>query len=135
MPSDSTHRAILLRARDQVVVAIAVTTGIALLVADTLPGGFAHVPTTIDSLPKRPVEFVVDINTAAWPELAQLPGVGETLARRIVESREQDGQFRSIESLRRVRGVGRTTMQNVRPFVRFGSRNESADLPAATSAP
>ncbi len=59
----------------------------------------------------------VDINRADWPELAQLPGVGETLARRVVEDRQQRGPFRSVEELGRVKGLGGKTLERVMPHV------------------
>lgn len=61
----------------------------------------------IDTAAPLPYEFLVDVNTAEWPELAQLPEVGEVLARRIVETRAQRGPYRSREDLLEVRGIGR----------------------------
>ena len=63
-------------------------------------------------------EFEVDLNSADWPELAQLPGIGETLARRIVESRRHDGRFLDHNDLQRVRGIGPKTLERVRPYLR-----------------
>jgi competence protein ComEA len=67
----------------------------------------------------EPVEIVykVDINRAPWPELAQLPQVGETLARRIVEQREVNGPFRDHDDLLRVRGIGPKTLDGIRPYL------------------
>ncbi|GAB6165869.1 hypothetical protein JCM19992_18690 [Thermostilla marina] len=62
-------------------------------------------------------EFQVDINEADWPELAQLPGLGETLAKRIVISREQDGPYRRLEDLTRVKGIGPRTLERIRPYL------------------
>ena len=65
----------------------------------------------IDDAPPTTVQYLVDINTASWPEIAQLPDVGETLARRIVEHRRQNGPFFDHEELRRVgEGIGLTTV-------------------------
>ena len=61
-------------------------------------------------------QFLVDLNQADWPELAQLPGIGETLARRIVESREAKGPFIDHSDLQRVRGIGPRTVENLREF-------------------
>ncbi|MBN2023946.1 MAG: helix-hairpin-helix domain-containing protein [Pirellulales bacterium] len=61
--------------------------------------------------------FQVDLNAASWPELAQLPGLGETLARRIVASREEDGAFLDHDDLLRVRGIGPRKLDAVRPFL------------------
>lgn len=48
----------------------------------------------------------VDINTAPAAELAELPGIGEVLAQRIVEYREENGPFASIEDIQGVSGIG-----------------------------
>ncbi len=71
----------------------------------------------IDQAEPRVARFQVDINSADWPELAQLPGIGETLARRIVQSREQEGPFLDHGDLRRVRGIGPKTLEEVRPHL------------------
>ncbi len=60
----------------------------------------------IDHAPPLAIDFRVDINRADWPELALLPDVGETLARRIVESRQRDGPFLDQQDLLRVPGIG-----------------------------
>ncbi|HND50917.1 MAG TPA: helix-hairpin-helix domain-containing protein [Pirellulaceae bacterium] len=65
-----------------------------------------------------PPEFSIDLNSAEWTELALLPGIGEKLAKRIVESREQDGPFARPEQLRRVRGIGPRTWEKLQPFLR-----------------
>jgi competence protein ComEA len=59
--------------------------------------------------------FQVDLNSAAWPELAQLPEVGPTLAKRIVAS--ADGFFPDLASLDRVRGIGPAKLTRVRPYL------------------
>jgi len=48
----------------------------------------------------------VNINSASAQELDQLPGIGPTLAQRIVEYRNQNGIFASIEELNEVSGIG-----------------------------
>lgn len=63
------------------------------------------------------IRYQVDINSATWDELAQLPGIGEVLASRIVDSREQDGPYRDNSDLERVRGIGPRTMQRLQPFL------------------
>ncbi len=63
-------------------------------------------------------QFEVDINTADWPELLQLPAIGETLARRIVESRHEKGPFADHKDLRRVRGIGPKTLDTIRPYLK-----------------
>jgi competence protein ComEA len=71
----------------------------------------------VDDAPPLRARFTVDINTADWPELTTLPEVGETLARRIVESRERDGPFRDQQDLQRVRGIGPRTLERIKPYL------------------
>lgn len=62
--------------------------------------------------------YQVDVNAAQWPELAQLPGMGETMARRIVDERVARGAFADHEDLRRrVQGVGPRTLERIRPYL------------------
>lgn len=72
----------------------------------------------IDRAPPRTARFLVDVNKADWPELAQLPGIGETLAQRIVAARDERGPFLDHAELRRVRGIGPKTLEKIRPFLR-----------------
>jgi competence protein ComEA len=81
-------------------------------------GGWQGRLVEVDRAPPNTARFEVDINAAAWPELAQLPEVGETLARRIVATREQDGPFVDHDDLRRVRGIGPKTLEKLRPYLR-----------------
>ena len=48
----------------------------------------------------------VNINTADASELAQLPGIGEVLARRIIDYRRIHGDFTALEQLTNVEGIG-----------------------------
>jgi len=108
----------VLRRADQAAVAALVVVALAASLAWWVRhGGLQNRLIEIDQADRRDVQFSVDINTADWPELAQLPGIGETLARRIVGSRQADGLFTSIDDLRRIRGIGPKTVERVRPFV------------------
>jgi competence protein ComEA len=78
-------------------------------------GGFTGRLIEIDRAPEQTAAFLVDINQADWPELAELPGVGETIARRIVEVRRTRGPFVDHDDLRRVRGIGPLTLERMRP--------------------
>jgi competence protein ComEA len=59
----------------------------------------------------------LDINAASAAELALLPGLGPALAERIVQDRSVRGPFASIEALDRVRGIGPSIIDRLRPFV------------------
>lgn len=56
--------------------------------------------------PAEDARGLVNINTASAAELMALPGIGETLARRVTEYREEHGPFRVKEELMNVPGVG-----------------------------
>jgi competence protein ComEA len=71
----------------------------------------------IDQAPPLTLQFRVDINQASWPELAQIPGIGETLARRIVESRREDGRFERPQDLQRIRGLGPKLLERMEPYL------------------
>jgi competence ComEA-like helix-hairpin-helix protein len=61
----------------------------------------------------------VDINSATAAQLQTLPGVGPKLSQRILDARQQK-PFRSVDDLRRVRGIGVKTLEHIRPHVTVG---------------
>jgi competence protein ComEA len=65
-----------------------------------------------------PPSALLDLNKADRAELEQIPGLGTTLAREIADDRQRRGAFRSVEELRRVKGVGPATFEKVRGFLR-----------------
>lgn len=74
--------------------------------------------------------FKVDINTADVVEISQLPELGETLAQRIVASREVFGPFRSADDLLRVKGIGPRKMDQLRPLIAAIENSDIAGPPA-----
>lgn len=64
-----------------------------------------------------PAAGVVNVNTASAAELERLPGVGASVASRIVEHREKNGSFRAIEDLMLVRGIGEKSFERLRPYL------------------
>lgn len=48
----------------------------------------------------------ININTADEKTLDELPGVGPAMAKRIVEYRETEGAFQSIEDIKKIKGIG-----------------------------
>lgn len=61
----------------------------------------------------------ININTASASQLAEfLPGIGEKKANNIVEYRESAGQFVSVDDLINVDGIGKKTLENIRPYCR-----------------
>ena len=60
---------------------------------------------------------LLNINTASAEELQTLPNIGVQMAQRIVNYREQYGEFASVEDLQKVKGIGAKTLEKLRPFV------------------
>jgi len=77
------------------------------------PGGGA--PTSPED-PGRPV----DVNSASAEELEKLPGIGPKTAQAVVEDRERNGPFRSVDDLGRVKGIGPKKLEALRPLVTAG---------------
>ena len=108
----------LLRPRDQASIAVLVGSALALLAAAWWRhGGMRGELVDVDRAPPLVAEFQVDVNRADWPELIQLPGVGQVLAERLIAERERGGAFRGIDDLERVRGIGPRTLERIRPYV------------------
>jgi competence protein ComEA len=59
----------------------------------------------------------IDINRADEWLLAALPGIGDTLARRIVEYREEHGLFRNTAELMKVEGIGEATFERIKDLI------------------
>ena len=71
----------------------------------------------IDRAEPLSAQYLVDINHADWPEIIQLPRLGETMARRILNERDQNGPFAQVEDLVRVNGIGPKTLEKIRPYL------------------
>ena len=62
----------------------------------------------------------VDLNTATAQELMVLPGIGEGLARRIIEYRERYGPFPDISALTEVKGIGEKLFAEIADYITVG---------------
>ncbi|MFD8080595.1 helix-hairpin-helix domain-containing protein [Kitasatospora sp. NPDC059722] len=59
----------------------------------------------------------VSLNRATLEQLDTLPGVGPTLAQRILAFRTSHGSFRTLDQLRQVSGIGARTYAELRPLL------------------
>lgn len=63
----------------------------------------------------------INLNTATADQLTAVPGIGDKLAARIVEHRQKNGSFKSVQELMNVRGVGEKSLGKLEPFLSTGS--------------
>ncbi len=75
------------------------------------------VPTPEEKTEIPQVPALIDINRATAKEFERLPGIGPQIAGRIVAYREQNGAFKRIEDITKVRGIGPKTLERLRPHL------------------
>lgn len=68
---------------------------------------------------KKNTTEVVDLNTASAPQLATIPGIGATIAARIVEVRERDGAYGTFDELLDVAGMTASRLSRAEPYLRI----------------
>lgn len=59
----------------------------------------------------------VNINTADADALDTLPGIGPTIAQRIITYREENGNFTSIEEIKNVSGIGDSKYEEIKDSI------------------
>jgi competence protein ComEA len=113
------------------------------LFVGTLVSGWVSFPAS-ENLGRRPADVSrlrvgIDPNRADWYEFAQLPGIGESLARKIVAHRESrratdpaQTAFECPENLLAIRGIGPRTIARLRPFLYFPSLSPRFDSLTST---
>jgi competence protein ComEA len=70
--------------------------------------------------PAAPVA-VLDLNAATEKQLESLPGIGPERARSIMASRNaRGGHFSSLDELVEIKGIGKQTVEKIRPYVVLG---------------
>ena len=84
------------------------------IVAATLEPNQLNSSTDLETIGK------IDINTASVILLQSLPNIGETLAKRIVEYREDNGPYLVFEDLLNVKGIGQSRLDEIRQYITVG---------------
>ena len=72
-----------------------------------------HSPTSLNALQPNSIE----LNTATLNELEQLPGVGPSVAEKIISYRSSNGGFHSVDELRKIKGIGEKKFDKMKKFV------------------
>lgn len=76
---------------------------------------------------ERSTAGVVNINTATSEQLQLLPRVGPALAGRVIEFREANGPFQTVEEIVAVRGIGENSLEMLEPFLVTSGATTLAD--------
>ena len=66
----------------------------------------------------------ININTASKTELQKLSRIGPKKAERIIKYRLENGDFKRVEDLAKVKGIGKKTVENLRPNIEVSSKIE-----------
>ena len=60
---------------------------------------------------------MININTATQTELEQLPGIGPSTALKIIDYREKNKKFNSIDEIKQVQGIGDAKFNNIKDMI------------------
>lgn len=61
----------------------------------------------------------ISVNAASTEELETLPGIGPSLALRIIEYRRTHGGFKTLEDLKNVKGIGEKLFAKIQPYLKL----------------
>lgn len=70
-----------------------------------------------EEIEKHLAPTLLNINTATEVELQTLPSIGPQMAKRIVQYRKENNDFKSVEDLIGVKGIGDKTLEKIRPYI------------------
>ena len=83
----------------------------------------AHVVTQ-EARPPAAVQSV-NVNTATVAQFEALPGIGPSMAQRIVAYREKNGPFKKLEDLMNIQGIGEKSFLKLRPMLTIGGPGDA----------
>jgi competence ComEA-like helix-hairpin-helix protein len=75
----------------------------------------------------------LNINTATFEQIVDLPGIEETLAEKIIDYRTENGPFQSVDEITKVEGVGETILTDVKDLITINAYQRSFDVMATVT--
>lgn len=93
------------------------------LLSTVLILGFLLLPLAALQTDSKASQQKVNINTASLEELQRLPRVGPQIAQRIIDYRKEHGNFKRIEDIMKVRGIGERTFNQLKDLITVGGEN------------
>lgn len=79
-------------------------------------------------------EEKIDLNNATDKELKRLPGVGNEIARRIIEYRELKGGFKSVEELKNIKGIGEKRFNSIKDLIVIKAEPDEINMQKSTES-
>ena len=77
-----------------------------------------------EARPSTPAQSV-NVNTATVAQLEALPGIGPSMAQRIVAHRDKNGPFKKLEDLMNIQGIGEKSFLKLRPLLSIGGQADA----------
>lgn len=71
----------------------------------------------------------INLNTATQAQFESLPGIGPKVAQRIIEYRQKNGQFKKIEDLMNVKGIGEKSFLKLKPYLTVSEKATTPGTP------
>lgn len=105
--------------RNEINLASILGDGQEVIVPPLATGADARVPDTL------PDGWTLDINTASAIDLELIPGIGPTLASRIVQLRQTRGPYNNIEEIKLVQGIGDWKFRNISKYLIAGNNGDT----------
>ncbi|MDD5613895.1 MAG: helix-hairpin-helix domain-containing protein [Candidatus Omnitrophica bacterium] len=65
------------------------------------------------------IVFPLDLNSASYADLIEVPGIGPVYAERIIQYRYENNGFRSIDELVKVKGIGKNKLEKLKPYFKL----------------
>ena len=81
------------------------------------PGDNIIIDDVSDTTKKGDTNIMININTATQTELESIPGVGPSTALKILEYRQINGNFSSIEDIKNIKGIGDAKYENMKKSI------------------
>lgn len=105
---------------DKINLAYVLEDGMKIYIPSTKDGeetGYVTTENTGNSTSSSNQTIRININTASSEDFEKIPGIGSSIASRIVEYRKENGKFSSIEDIKNVSGIGEAKFKNIKNYI------------------
>jgi competence ComEA-like helix-hairpin-helix protein len=85
---------------------------------------------------KKPPSHPINLNTATADQLQEVPGIGPATAQKILDTRKSYGNFKSVDDLLSIKGIGQKRLDKMRKYLTVASthsKQHTSPTPPATA--